>query len=60
MSFPRRSKSMCIERTLSPAARSCGATLAPNGSKVSTSSKPQALTCFSVPGTSFGSCSRRL
>ena len=60
MSFSSRSKPMCIERTFSPAAASWGAISAPNGPNVSTSSKPQPLTCFSVPGTSFASLSRRL
>ena len=51
---------MCMARTFRPAAASCGAISAPNVPKVSTSSKPQALTCLSVPGTSFARTSRRL
>ncbi len=51
---------MCMARTFRPAAFSWGAISAPNGPKVSTSSKPQAFTCASVPGTSFASMLRRL
>ena len=60
MSLDSRSYPMCMARTFRPAAFSWGAISAPNGPKVSTSSKPQAFTCASVPGTSFARLARRL